>query len=141
MRLSRTFRVANHLCYPIAITQINEDQATMISSAIDPTSQRDLLSNILDIEITTCVCTIIYLKTHVKGAPFVCMYDHKKTCSVSITQSSLYSSDSQISVVNPSRTARHFLAHVNRKECILTTMGEQRQLCLLGVHYQTLHLG
>src|SRR5256885_10638751 len=73
MRLSRTFRIANHLCDSIAITQIKEDQATMISSAIDPTGQRDLLPNILDIKLAACMCTIIYLKTHVKNTPSVSM--------------------------------------------------------------------
>src|SRR5947209_17273906 len=47
---------------------------------------------------------------------------------------------SPLGVTNPSRTARHLLAHVNRKQRILSILSEQGQLCLLGVDDQALHV-
>jgi hypothetical protein len=47
MRFWRAFWVADHLRHPIAVTDIQEDQAAVIAPPVYPTGQLYLLANLL----------------------------------------------------------------------------------------------
>lgn len=57
-------RVADRLGNPVAVAQVQEDQAAVIAPALHPARQCYLLSNILYSKFATCMCAIMHLKNH-----------------------------------------------------------------------------
>jgi hypothetical protein len=51
-------RLKDHLCFPVAVAQVDEDNAAKVTASIDPAAEGGLLSNISITKLAAGVCSL-----------------------------------------------------------------------------------